>query len=165
MESEELKGSTFFFTIPIQQTAEPFIKEVVPEQSDNSIKTILIAEDDEINFTYLNILLKDKLTRIIRAKNGVEAIELCKAHPEICAFLADLKMPLLDGYQAIKEIKTFRKDLPALALSAYSGADDKLRAFDAGCDEFITKPVKKELLLEKLAKYGIVIGPKKIQPV
>jgi two-component system sensor histidine kinase/response regulator len=158
VESEENKGSTFFFTIPIQQSAQHHIKEIIPEQISNSIKTILVAEDDEINFTYLNILLKDKFTRIIHARNGAEAIELSRAHPEICVFLTDLKMPILDGYQAIKEIKTFRKDLPVIAITAYSGGEDKLRALDAGSDEFITKPVKKEILLEKLAKYGIVIG-------
>jgi len=69
-------------------------------------------------------------------------------------------MPLMDGYESTRQIKALRNDLPVLAVTAYAGAEDKQRALDADCDEFITKPVIKEVLYEKLAKYGVVIPGK-----
>jgi CheY-like chemotaxis protein len=83
---------------------------------------------------------------------------MCKEHPEICAILIDLKMPHMDGFEAASRIREMRADLPILAVTAYSSAEDKQRALDAGCDEFITKPIKKELLFERLAKHGVVIS-------
>ena len=96
--------------------------------------------------------------RVIHAKDGTEAIKMCNTHPEICAVLIDLKMPVMDGFEATRRIKMDRPELPVLAVTAYSGGEDRARALEAGCDEFITKPIKKEFLFEKLAKNGIVIG-------
>lgn len=157
VESEKGKGSTFFFTIPIPQV-KPQAEEVIKtEDSGSKIKTILVAEDDEINFVYINILLKHKLIQVLHARDGFEAIQLCTVHPEICAVLIDLKMPQMDGFEAASRIKEIRADLPILAVTAYSGVEDKKRALEAGCDEFITKPIKKELLFERLAKHGVVV--------
>jgi two-component system sensor histidine kinase/response regulator len=158
VDSEKGKGSTFFFTVPILQFTSPAKELVIPTAADGNTKTILVAEDDDINFVYLNILLKHKMIQVLHASDGLEAIEMCKEHPEICAILIDLKMPRMDGFEAASRIREMRTDLPILALTAYSGADDKQRALDAGCDEFITKPIKKELLFERLAKHGVVIS-------
>jgi signal transduction histidine kinase len=158
VDSEKGKGSTFFFTVPILQFTSPAKELVIPTAADGNTKTILVAEDDDINFVYLNILLKHKMIQVLHASDGLEAIEMCKEHPEICAILIDLKMPRMDGFEAASKIREMRTDLPILALTAYSGADDKQRALDAGCDEFITKPIKKELLFERLAKHGVVIS-------
>ncbi|MCX6220845.1 MAG: response regulator [Bacteroidia bacterium] len=158
VESEQNIGSTFFFTIPIRPVAEDRTEITRPDKKENCLKSILVAEDDEINFLYINILLKNPFIQIIRATNGEEAVNLFKAHPEICAVLTDLKMPVMDGYKAARAIKNLRSDVPILAITAYSGNEDKQRALDSGCDEFITKPINKELLLEKLAKYGIIIS-------
>lgn len=160
VESEQDKGSTFFFTIPIKPAAEDRTEITYTEEEEKSLKTILVAEDDEVNFIFINALLKNQFTQIIHARNGEEAVNLFRAHPEICAVLTDLKMPVMDGYKAAKAIKDQRRDVPILAITAYSGNEDKQRALDSGCDEFITKPIKKELLYEKLAKYGIVLGGK-----
>jgi signal transduction histidine kinase len=160
VESEKDKGSTFFFSIPIQPVAEDHTEITQPDKKENCLKTILIAEDDEINFIYLNALLKSQFTQTIHARNGEEAVNLFRAHPEICAVLTDLKMPVVDGYKAARAIKNLRSDVPILAITAYSGNEDKQRALDSGCDEFITKPIKKELLLKRLAKYGIIISSK-----
>lgn len=158
VESEQDKGSTFFFTIPIQPVAEDLTEITRPDKNENCLKSILLAEDDEINFVYINALLKNQFTQIIHARNGEEAVNLFKAHPEICAVLTDLKMPVMDGYKAARAIKNIRSDIPILAITAYSGNEDKQRALDSGCDDFITKPIRKELLFEKLAKYGIIIS-------
>lgn len=157
VESEKGKGSTFFFTIPIPQVKPQLEEAVITEDSGSKIKTILVAEDDEINFVYINILLKHKLIQVLHARDGFEAIQMCTVHPEICAVLIDLKMPQMDGFEAASRIKEIRADLPILAVTAYSGVEDKKRALEAGCDEFITKPIKKELLFERLAKHGVVV--------
>ena len=153
-------GSTFFFTIPMQDGTDFSKPEVVLSKKDATIKTILVAEDDEINFLFINILLRSQTFRVLHARDGQEAIDLCRIHPNISAALIDLKMPFVDGFEASRQIKIIDSSIPILAITAYTTSEDKQRALDAGCDEFITKPVNKEQLAEKLAKYGIVIGVK-----
>ena len=163
LDSEKGKGSTFYFKLPIQQITYD-TDEIIPRKGKaEGVKTILVAEDDEINFFYINILLKSELTKIIHARDGQEAIDICKTHPEISAVLIDLRMPVIDGFEAAGLIKAFRSDLPIFAVTAYSGGEEKQHAKESGCDEFITKPIEKELLIEKLARYGIIIG-NKIKP-
>ena len=157
VDSEKGKGSKFSFTIPIPQVRPETEEVIIPEIAGGKVKTILVAEDDEINFVYINILLKHKMIQVLHARDGLEALQMCSSHPDICAVLIDLKMPLMDGFEAAGKIKAIRADLPILAVTAYSGIEDKKRALDAGCDEFITKPIKKEMLFEKLAKHGVVI--------
>jgi len=157
LDSEKGVGSTFYFTIP-NQVESQIEKEIFAfKMSSNEVKNILIAEDDEINFVFLNVILKSAHAKIIRAFDGQDAINKCKNNLDIDLVLMDLKMPVVDGYTATREIKLLRKDLPILAVTAYSGGEDRQRAFEAGCDEFITKPVKKDILVEKLANYGIII--------
>ena len=160
VESAVEVGSTFFFTIPIQGGENISKAEVFQSENDSEIKTILVAEDDEINFLFINILLRSETIRILHARDGQEAIDLCRIHPNISAALIDLKMPFVDGFEASRQIKAMDSSIPILAITAYTSSEDKQRALDAGCDEFITKPVNKEQLTEKLAKYGIVIGGK-----
>ena len=157
LDSEKGVGSTFYFTIPIQVGSQAEKEIVAYKVNSNEVKNILIAEDDEINFVYLNVILKSAHAKILRAFDGQDAINQCKNNLEIDVVLMDLKMPVMDGYTATREIKLFRKDLPILAVTAFSGGDDRQRAIEAGCDEFITKPVKKDILVEKLAIYGIFI--------
>jgi two-component system sensor histidine kinase/response regulator len=157
VESEKEHGSNFFFSIPDQHLNIKHDDFVIKVATSKTTKTILVAEDDEINFVFINILLKGENTRILHASNGLEAVELCRKDADICAVLVDLKMPVMDGYEAARQIKALRKNLPVLAVTAYSGADDKQRALESGCDEFITKPVIKKVLYEKLAKYGVEI--------
>jgi len=159
LNSKKGEGSTFYFSIPLEETSEAQLQK---EESNNLKKkretqTILIAEDDETNFFYLSILLKSDSINLLHAVNGMEALELYKNHPETTIVLMDLKMPDMDGFEATRRIKELRPQIPVIAVSAYSRNEDQQKAFDAGCDGFITKPIKKELLLEKLEQNGLLI--------
>ncbi len=116
---------------------------------------ILIAEDDESNMTYFNVILKDAGLTIIPAINGKEAVECCHDHPEISLVLMDMKMPVMDGMEATREIKKIRKDISIIAVTAFTLSGDEKRARDAGCDDYLSKPVDKTVLFAKLKKYGI----------
>ncbi|MBS3770742.1 MAG: response regulator [Bacteroidales bacterium] len=116
-------------------------------------KTILIAEDEESNFKYLQLALRDTQVNIIRAKNGKEAVDLCRKHTDIDLVLMDIKMPGMDGFQATKEIRQFAEDLPIIALTAYAMADDKDTSLEAGCNDYISKPVKRNRIFSILDKY------------
>ena len=108
---------------------------------------ILVAEDDDFNYRYIEILLKRESYLVLRAENGREAIKACKEHTGIDLVLMDLKMPEMGGLEATREIKGFLPDLPIIALTAYVSSADEYQAFLSGCDEFISKPVNRNKLL------------------
>jgi len=156
LDSEKGKGSTFHFSIPcLEQKLETIIQKLIPGERGRGKQTILIAEDDDINYYYFKVLLTHDSIEIIHAKNGIEAVGLCQEHPEIELVLMDLKMMDMDGFEATRQIKSFRTNLPIIAITAYSESEDKRKALQAGCDEFLTKPVKKELLIKKLEEFGL----------
>jgi PAS domain S-box-containing protein len=155
LESEKGKGSTFYLSIPCKD-------ELIENKPTRSINhtvlkdishTILIAEDDEINFAYLEILLTHKSIKVLHATNGIETVEMCKKNPEVCLVLMDLKMPEMDGFEATRQIKLSRPELPVIAVTAYAEREDKKKAIQAGCDDYLTKPVKKEFLMKKMEEF------------
>ena len=112
---------------------------------------ILIAEDEAINFFFLEILLKKQIDlgcAIILAKNRAEAVEICKKNDDINLVLMDLKMPVMDGFEAVKLIKEIRPKLPIVAQTAFSSIEDKEKVFAAGFNDFLSKPINKEALLD-----------------
>lgn len=115
---------------------------------------ILIAEDDEISHMYFEEQLPEKKIHILRAYNGKEAVDLCKQHPEINMVLMDIKMPVMNGLEAIKQIKKLKSSIPIIAQSAYVTEKDKKNAFEAGCDKYIEKPIKIIELFSLIEKYG-----------
>ncbi|MFK5877861.1 MAG: PAS domain S-box protein [Flavobacteriaceae bacterium] len=158
VESKMMDGATFTVTIPYK----PVVKKNAVKKEKGSLKkeiqkcTILIAEDEEVNFLFLEILLVDKLRvpcKILHAIDGEEAVEMCKDNPNIDLVLMDIKMPKLNGYEATKEIKKIRPELPIVAQTAYSTREDMKKATDAGCVEFITKPINKDILNKIIGKY------------
>ncbi|MGE5446899.1 MAG: response regulator [Bacteroidales bacterium] len=159
MESEKGKGSIFYFSIPMEEPVRAHDQKVGVRTSGGKKQkqTIVIAEDDDTNFFYISVLLKSDTLTLLHARNGTEAVTLCEDHPETELVLMDLKMPEMDGFEATRLIKSFRKDLPVIAVSAYSGSEEQQKAFEAGCDEFITKPIKKEQLLQKLEEFSIPV--------
>ncbi len=157
--SEIGKGSTFYFFLPSQFEKEstldkPKIKFSIPNKKV-SLKnhTILIAEDEETNFLYLHEILKRNGAKIIWGKNGLETINLIEANSNIDLVLMDIKMPEINGLEAIKYIKAIRPDLPIIAQTAFVMDDDKELCIRAGCVDFISKPIKGNKLIEIINKY------------
>ncbi|RLD52890.1 MAG: hypothetical protein DRI94_01715 [Bacteroidetes bacterium] len=156
LESEKGKGSTFYITIPYKPFEDNhIIKTKKKTMTDKKTQTILIAEDEEVNFIYIETLLeyfvKDLI--VLHAIDGKQAVELCKERSDIDFVLMDLKMPVMDGYEATKLIKEFRPDLPVIAQTAYSTPEEKEKALKAGCDDFISKPISKEIFSKVIDKY------------
>lgn len=115
------------------------------------MKTILVAEDNESNFILMTYILK-RSYGFVRAKNGQEAIDMVEKGG-IDLVLMDIKMPVKDGLEATKEIKATHPDLPIVALTANAFDSDRQLAFEAGCDDFLSKPVSSEKCLNTIAKY------------
>lgn len=120
------------------------------------ILKILIADDEETNFLYLKILLLYKLKlncEILYAKNGQEAVDLFTDNLGIDIVFMDLKMPIMSGFEATKEIKKINTTVPIIALSAYSSPEDQLKAREAGCEYFVSKPINNEMFKVVVEKY------------
>ncbi len=152
VESEEDVGSVFYFKIPIKLSTklktEQKTKSTISDKLDLSGKTILIAEDVESNFQLLETYLLKTNAKILWAQNGQEAIDFCKNNNDIDLILMDMQMPVLNGYEATKEIKKFRPELPIIAETAFALAGDKEKIIEAGCDDYVSKPIKASLLYE-----------------
>lgn len=115
---------------------------------------VLVAEDDDTNYFFIYAILSRANVELYRAKNGEEAIEICKSNVDIAIVFMDIKMPILDGIDATKAIKILRPNLPIIAQTAYVMQEDKQRALDAGCDGILPKPIKKADILEYIEKYS-----------
>jgi PAS domain S-box-containing protein len=148
------EGSTFYFTLPLNKHVNGLIikEQITPEpfNINKAYKTLLIAEDEDYNFTYITELLSGTSFRLLRAINGAEAVEICKSNPNIDLVLMDIKMPLMDGYEATKQIRQFNSVIPIIAQTAYSTEADKNKALMAGCNDFLSKPFKQNVLISKI---------------
>ena len=114
------------------------------------MKKILVAEDNDSNFILMTYILK-KFYQFERAKNGQEAVDMVEKG-EYDLILMDIKMPIMDGLEATKKIKETHPSLPIIALTANAFDSDRQMAFDAGCDEFLSKPISSNLCLRTIAK-------------
>jgi len=133
------------------KTIEGEIK--VEDFHDWSDKTVLIAEDEEVNFIYLQTALSKTKVNILRAKNGEEAVELARVNPNIDLVLMDIKMPKMDGIEATRSIKSFRNDLIIIAQTAFAMEEDRQNCYSVGVDGFLAKPVRYKLLFDTMSKY------------
>lgn len=129
------------------------IEQNMPEIIDWSDKTVLIAEDADDNYFLLTAILKKTKLNLLRAKDGLEAVNICKEEDGINAILMDLSMPVMDGLEATKQIKVFNPNIPIIAQTAYAMEADREQTFEAGCDDYISKPIRRKILLELLYKY------------
>ena len=146
VESEPGKGSTFFFTIPFVPVTEPRAATDHTRESalpDREI-TVLVAEDEPVNYLLLEVLLNKMNFRVLHAENGLQAVEMCKSK-KVDIVLMDIKMPVLDGFAATKRIKGYRPDLPVIAQTAHA-AQTHIDSFKTVFDDYITKPFTKEKL-------------------
>ncbi len=159
LESDE-NGSRFYFTLPhsVSDVYEPSSDVEQPvkkiEKSTLKLKKVLIAEDEEVSFNFLTILLKHfNNLEILRAYNGVEAVDLAKKNPDIDLILMDIKMPTMSGYEATRRIREFNKEVVIIAQTAYALEGDREKTLAAGCDDYISKPVNKTELIYKIEKW------------
>ena len=116
-------------------------------------KTILIAEDEDSNYMYLEAVLQRTGAKIIWARDGEEAINACKDNKAIDVILMDLQMPKINGYEALEAIKGISPEIPQIAQTAFAMADDERRAMEAGFDAYMSKPIRKNMLLETIARF------------
>ncbi len=158
LESSLEKGSTFYFTIPYNENKmeteqiPKFTLNKSKEKTSEKLK-ILIVEDDPTSELYISILLKNDNNEILVARSGIEAIEIYKLNSDINLILMDIKMHEMSGYDAAKKIRQLNKEVIIIAQSAYAFSSSKIKALEAGCNDYITKPIKKKLLLEMIDMY------------
>ena len=159
-DSEKGIGSRFSFTIPYKAADScelPSDNRVLKEHLLPGKPVILIADDDRYNFILIETILKRSDITVYAAENGQEAVDFCHEHPEISLVLMDMKMPVMDGLEATREIKAFRKDLPVIAITAFAMSGDEERILASGCDDYVPKPVSRDQLSTKLSKFGIMV--------
>lgn len=158
VESIADKGSAFYFTIEYIKAQEEKVKDenikVIANPSGETTKSvIMVVEDDQTNFLYLQEILKPISKEVILAESGMKAIELIRMRPDIRLILMDILLPELNGYDTTREILKLRKDLPIIAQTAYAMQEDKSKSIAAGCVDHLTKPFKQELLIDTIQKY------------
>ena len=145
-------GSTFYFTLPYNAVPinEPVVHQIVPSDNNDLIRKlkILIAEDDKVSEMLIDKTLKTFGKEIIKARTGVEAIEACQNNPDIDLVMMDIRMPDMGGYDATREIRKFNKEVVIIAQTAHGLYGDREKAIEAGCNDYIAKPINKaELFL------------------
>jgi CheY-like chemotaxis protein len=114
----------------------------------------LIVEDDDVSSLLLEELLKKLPATILRVNNGRDAIKEIESNPAIQLVFMDIRLPLINGYEATRHIKSIRKDIVVIAQTAYARTCDRERAREAGCDDHLTKPIDRHELVGMLKKHG-----------
>ncbi len=150
------EGSTFYFTLPLEQLKGKHAirqTEDISDDFDWSDKKILVAEDEASNYELVKATLLKTNVKLLRAYNGLEAVDISKKDDNIDLILMDIRMPGMNGYEATKLIKSFNSNIPVLSLTAYAMAEDKEKSMAAGCDDYISKPIKPNELIKTIGKY------------
>jgi CheY-like chemotaxis protein len=156
LESELGTGSCFFLKVLVNQGTK-ISSPITPGKDFRKTligSMILIAEDDDTNFYYLNALItRETDAKVLHATNGRKAIELFKANPGIKLILMDMKMPEIDGFEATRQIKLIDRNIPIIAITAFAMSGDEEKIIAAGCDGYLSKPINKISLLEKITEF------------
>ncbi len=152
--SETGKGSVFYFTVPYNLVPNTDTQNKSVQITDEGrSKTILIAEDEDLNYLLIEEYLSGLDLKITRAYNGSEAVGLCRSDQKIDFILMDIKMPVMNGLEASYKIREIMPDIPIVAQTAYSTETDKKKALAHGCNDFISKPFTKKQLIEIITPY------------
>jgi signal transduction histidine kinase/CheY-like chemotaxis protein len=160
VESQPEIGSTFYVRIPFSDIRQvPFVKEpayiaahINGKDYNWETKTILIAEDEELNVKVLDTCLTKTNVKLLHARDGKRAVEICRME-KVDLVLMDVQMPVMDGYIATSEIKKMNSKTPIIAQTSFAMANEKEKCIDAGCDDYITKPLDLDILLSKISRY------------
>lgn len=155
--SEPGKGSCFFFTLPIVEH-DHASSVITKNEEDRSAPLpkklkLLICEDDNVSFMFLEAVLKKYDFEIKRCVNGQEAVQYCQSNPDVDLILMDIGMPVMDGYEATRCIRKFNKDVVIIAQTAFAISRDSEKVKEAGCNDYLPKPINKERLFEIIKKY------------
>ncbi|PKQ65462.1 hypothetical protein BZG02_00190 [Labilibaculum filiforme] len=153
METQEDKGTTFYFTIPYHPVNIESENKAIKKNYQWDDKLILVVEDDETNFKYIEAALKPTKAKILHTISGNKAIELSLRNPTISLVLMDLRLPDINGLEATQSIKKMRDNLPIIAQTANAYREDRNRSIEAGCDDFIAKPFDESKLLSTINKH------------
>jgi PAS domain S-box-containing protein len=157
MESTPSNGSVFYFTLPYNPEKNGSYNYDPGYVADirNKYKKlkILIAEDDEASGILMSKIIRIVTEDILTVLTGTEAVEACRTNTDIDLVLMDIKMPEMDGYEATKQIRRFNKDVVIVAQTAYAQTGDREKAMEAGCNDYIAKPILKEELLQLINKH------------
>lgn len=156
VQSEEGKGSTFRVSIPYKTSKKPSPPNVEANTEDKSIPkglTILLAEDDEVSYQLLKIILTRSGFSIIRTINGEDTVKALREDPTVALILMDIKMPGMDGLEATKQIRQFNKTIPIIAQTAHAFVGENEKAKQAGCNDYVSKPITKEKLMDVMKQY------------
>jgi signal transduction histidine kinase/ActR/RegA family two-component response regulator len=157
VESKLNGGSTFNFTIPYKPEFPQNLKvdtlpDLKQDEGDKRLK-ILITEDNVSADLLLSLLLDDFASEILHASNGLEAVEICRKNPDIDLIMMDVKMPEMNGYEAVQQIREFNKNVIVIAQTANALSGEKEKAMNAGFDDYITKPLKFEVLTSAIHRF------------
>lgn len=155
VESDLGKGSEFHFALPLKTVMSNNERrsQLMIESYDFNGKTILIAEDEPVNLVLLQNWFEDENVMILHAKDGAEAVQIVRTTANVDLVLMDIKMPVLDGIEATKQIRKFNANIPIIALTAYALSGDKDRCISAGCNNYLSKPLKKNDLMRVVREY------------
>jgi hypothetical protein len=158
LESEVDIGSTFYFTIPCNREIEEKTanqRNIPVEKVDNNFENIkiLIVDDDQNSETLLSLIVEEFSSEIFIARNGFEAVEICRNNPDLDLILMDIQMPEMNGYEATQQIRQFNKDVVIIAQTAYGLSSDREKAMNTGCNDYIAKPLKFDALMVLIQKY------------
>jgi len=148
------EGTIFSFKLPYKPVKSTKIdnrSQIINYNWSN--KKILVVEDIDDIFNYLKIILKPTKIKIVHAKTGVKAIDICERTSDFDLILMDIQLPKLNGYDATKAIKLILPNLPIIAQTAHAFSEDKAKCLSAGCDDFISKPIDQKILIEKMARF------------
>ncbi|MCA1744667.1 MAG: response regulator, partial [Bacteroidales bacterium] len=157
VKSEERKGSTFYFTLPYTGLSEQkFDARLVPASTQmghfKKLK-VLIAEDDDISEKLMDLTVKLFSDDIINVRTGLEAVEMCKNNLDKDLVFMDIMMPQMNGYEATRQIREFNNHVVIIAQTAYGLTGDREKAIEAGCNDYIAKPINREALLALTQKH------------
>ncbi len=154
LKSEPDKGSKFYFTIPFKKAGDKIVKKPGNRRKDITDKgTILVVEDEVYNFMFVEHVIQKMGYKVVHAQNGEHALQVVEKTSDISLVLMDIRLPGIDGYETTRHIKLLNSNLPVIALTALALSGDRERALEAGCDDYLKKPILKDELEKAIRVY------------